>query len=72
MKSIKNELLKPRQEGLLMSEMFGNVFVYYFAGHDTTAAVFAYTILLLVANRNCQDWIAEELQHVLVTRNGNM
>lgn len=69
MKSMKNELLQPRQEGLSISEMFGNVFVYYFAGHDTTAAVFAYAILLLAANRDCQDWIAEELQHVLVTEN---
>lgn len=71
MKSMKNEQLKPRQEGLSMSEMFGNVFVYYFAGHDTTAAVFAYAILLLAANSDCQDWIAEELQHVLVTGNSN-
>lgn len=35
MKPMENELLQPRQEGLSMSEMFGNVFVYYFAGHDT-------------------------------------
>lgn len=70
MKSMKNELLQPRQEGLSMSSMFGNVFVYDFAGHDTTAAVFAYAILLLAANKDCQDWIAEKLQHVLVPGNG--
>ena len=59
--------VQPKQGGLSVAEIFGNIFVYYFAGHDTTAAVFAYAVLLLAANEEYQDWIAEELQHVLAT-----
>ena len=55
----------PKRVGLTMNEIFGNIFVYYFAGHDTTAAVFAYTMYLLAAHPEVQDWIAEELHHVL-------
>ena len=54
----------PKREGLTMDEIFGNIFVYYFAGHDTTAAVFAYTMYLLAGHPEVQDWIAEELHHV--------
>lgn len=59
--------LQHRKEGITVDEIFGNIFVYYFAGHDTTASVFTYAVLLLAANPECQDWIAEELQHVLPT-----
>ncbi|KAI9849675.1 MAG: hypothetical protein M1837_002800 [Sclerophora amabilis] len=59
--------LQPKVEGLSVDEILGNIFVYYFAGHDTTAAVFTYAILLLAANPEYQDWIAEELQHFLTT-----
>lgn len=57
--------LAPKRVGLTMNEIFGNIFVYYFAGHDTTAAVFAYTIYLLAGHPEVQDWIAEELHYVL-------
>lgn len=59
--------LQHRQGGITVDEFFGNILVYYFAGHDTTASVFTYAVLLLAANRECQDWIAEELQYVLPT-----
>ena len=59
------EDLAPKRAGLIMNEIFGNIFVYYFAGHDTTAAVFAYTVYLLAAHPEVQDWIGEELHHVL-------
>ena len=58
-------LLAPKRVGLTMDEIFGNIFVYYFAGHDTTAAVFAYTMYLLTGHPDVQDWIAEELHYVL-------
>lgn len=54
-----------KRVGLTMNKIFGNVFVYYFAGHDTTAAVFAYTMYLLAGHPEAQDWIAEELDWVL-------
>lgn len=57
--------LAPKRVGLTMNEIFGNIFVYYFAGHDTTAAVFAYTMYLLAGHPEVQDWIAEELHYVL-------
>lgn len=51
--------------GLTASEIFGNIFVFNFAGHDTTANTLSYCVLLLAAHPTYQDWIAEELQHVL-------
>ncbi|KAF4626589.1 hypothetical protein G7Y89_g11573 [Cudoniella acicularis] len=45
------------------AEIFGNIFVFNFAGHDTTAISLAYGVLLLVANPEVQDWIHEEINH---------
>ena len=53
--------LKP----LSIDEILGNVFVFNFAGHDTTAISLAYSMLLLVAHPEIQDWIAEELNFYL-------
>lgn len=44
-------------------EILGNIFVYNFAGHDTTAISLAYAMLLLVAHPEVQDWISEELNY---------
>jgi cytochrome P450 len=51
--------------GLTVQEIFGNFFVINFAGHDTTAKAFAYALLLLTAHPEVQDWVAEELQHLV-------
>ena len=53
--------LKP----LTTDEILGNIFVYNFAGHDTTAVSLAYSMLLLVAHPEVQQWIAEELDFFL-------
>ena len=53
--------LKPLTE----AEILGNIFVFNFAGHDTTAISTAYAMLLLVANPQVQDWVHEELQYYL-------
>lgn len=53
--------LKP----LTVDEILGNIFVFNFAGHDTTAISLAYSMLLLVARPDVQDWIAEELNFYL-------
>ena len=50
--------LKP----MAIDEILGNIFVFNFAGHDTTAISLAYAVLLLVAHPEIQDWIADELQ----------
>lgn len=52
---------------LTTDEILGNIFVYNFAGHDTTAISLAYTMLLLVAHPEVQEWIAEELDFYLET-----
>ncbi|KAI9752696.1 MAG: hypothetical protein M4579_005534 [Chaenotheca gracillima] len=46
--------------GLTDEEIKGNVFIFGFAGHDTTANTLSYCIFLLAANPEWQDWIAEE------------
>ncbi|KAL9012108.1 MAG: hypothetical protein Q9173_003107 [Seirophora scorigena] len=53
------------QGGLTESEIYGNVFVFNFAGHDTTAHTLAFAIVLLAAHPSVQDWVSEELRHVL-------
>lgn len=47
--------------GLTVDEIFGNIFVINFAGHDTTANTIAFATLLLAAYPDVQDWIAQEL-----------
>lgn len=54
-----------RSKGLSVDEIFGNIFVINFAGHDTTANTLAFAVLLLAANPEVQDWVAEELKNVL-------
>ena len=53
------------QGGLTENEIYGNMFVFNFAGHDTTAHTLAFAVVILSAHPNVQDWISEELQHVL-------
>lgn len=57
----KADELKP----LTVDEILGNIFVFNFAGHDTTAISLGYSILLLVARPDVQDWLAEELNFYL-------
>jgi hypothetical protein len=50
-----------RTKGLSVDEIFGNIFVINFAGHDTTANTLAFSILLLAAYPGVQSWLAEEV-----------
>jgi cytochrome P450 len=45
-------------------EILGNLFIYSFAGHDTTANTLVYAIMMLAADRKWQDWIGEEIDSV--------
>jgi hypothetical protein len=56
-------------KGLMVNEIFGNVCVINFASHDTTANTLAFSILLLAAHPEVQNWVTEELQQ-LVPANG--
>ncbi|OGM41086.1 cytochrome P450 [Aspergillus bombycis] len=49
-------------KGLTTDEIFGNIFVINFAGHDTTANTLSFALLLLAAYPKVQDWVAEELR----------
>ncbi|RYP77928.1 hypothetical protein DL769_003301 [Monosporascus sp. CRB-8-3] len=54
------------KKGLSVDEIFGNLFVINFAGHDTTANTLAFSMLLLAAYPDVQAWISEEI--MLVTK----
>jgi cytochrome P450 len=50
---------------LTESEIYGNMFVFNFAGHDTTAHTLAFAVVLIASKPAVQDCIFEELKHVL-------
>ena len=69
-KNLMTSLVRASQEsngtgGLTESEIYGNMFVFNFAGHDTTAHTFAFAIVLLATQPSVQDWLSAELKHVL-------
>lgn len=46
-------------------EVFGNIFFYVLAGHESTANTIAYALVLLAAKPERQEWIADEIDYVL-------
>lgn len=54
-----------RKATLSEEEIISNLFVYAFAGNDTTAISLTHILVFLAANPQTQDWIAEELKHYL-------
>ena len=61
----KTSTTESSQEGLTEEEVYGNVFVFNFAGHDATANSLAIGICLLATRPDLQDWIADEINAVL-------
>ncbi|KAF7900088.1 hypothetical protein EAF00_004424 [Botryotinia globosa] len=57
---------RSKQSGLSESEIFGNVFVFNFAGHDTVSHTPCYALNLLAAHPTVQDWISEEVNAVFL------
>ncbi|KAL9066892.1 MAG: hypothetical protein Q9157_006984 [Trypethelium eluteriae] len=53
------------KHGLSDDELYGNLFIYNMAGHETTANAVATSIAYLAAAPQWQDWICEELRTVL-------
>ncbi len=51
--------------GLTDEEIFGNIFAFNLAGHETTANTLATSLVLLAANPDCQEWLTEEIHRVL-------
>lgn len=65
-KNTKNgSLLTNAPAGLTENKIYGNMCVFSFAGHDTTAQTLTFTIHLLAAHPEVQDWMWEELQYYL-------
>ncbi|KAI9711575.1 MAG: hypothetical protein M1820_002140 [Bogoriella megaspora] len=54
----EDSMIKPLSE----AEILGNMFVFNFAGHDTTAISLAYAMVLLSAHPEVQDWVHEEIR----------
>jgi cytochrome P450 len=52
------------QHGLTEQEVYGNIFVFNFAGHDTTANALTFGVALIATRPDVQDWIAEEINAV--------
>lgn len=50
---------------ITQDEVIGNIFVFNFAGHDTTSHSFAFTFMLLAAYPDVQKWMTEEIRYVL-------
>ncbi len=58
-------LVKASKDDKLITpeEVIGNIFVFSFAGHDTTAHSFAFSFMLLAGHPDVQDWISDELRY---------
>ncbi|PQE22650.1 cytochrome P450 protein [Rutstroemia sp. NJR-2017a BVV2] len=50
--------------GLTEKEIYGNIFVFNFAGHDTTANSLALAVALMATRPDIQDWISDEISVV--------
>lgn len=61
----------PRQDsqlGFTDDELLGNLYLYSLAGNETIAGLLAYTVVELAAHPEWQEWVREEVQHVLQPR----
>ncbi|KAI0897018.1 cytochrome P450 [Annulohypoxylon nitens] len=56
--------LRGTKKGLSADEIFSNLFVINFAGHDTTANTLAFAMLLLASRPDVQAWLAAEIAFV--------
>lgn len=52
---------KDHKKGLSVEEIYGNIFIINFAGHDTTANTLAFAMYLLAAHPEVQSWLSEEI-----------
>lgn len=59
-----------RHLGLSDEEIFGNIFIFNLAGHESTANTISASLVLLAAHPEYQEWLAEELHQVLGSPKG--
>lgn len=67
----QNQMGDSHLEGLTESEIYGNMFTFNFAGHDTTAHTFTFALYFLAANPDVQDWVSEEIRFVMGSRSSD-
>ncbi|CAL3964690.1 unnamed protein product [Diplocarpon coronariae] len=60
----ESEKLGEGRSGLTDEEMYGNLFIYNLAGHDTTANTIGYAVYLMASDPKWHAWIREELDVV--------
>lgn len=51
--------------GMTEAEIYGNIFVFNFAGHNTAAHIFTFAIYFLAASPHIQDWLSDDITHIL-------
>jgi cytochrome P450 len=57
-----------KRRGVLTdSELYGNMFMFMLAGHETTANTISYSIPLLATHPEVQTWLQEEIDAVCTT-----
>jgi cytochrome P450 len=61
------QLPQRRTTTLTEEEIVSNLFVFAFAGNDTTAIALTHILITLSAHPEIQDWISEEINHYLPT-----
>lgn len=61
----QDEAIASSLGGLTESEIYGDMFSFNFAGHDTTSHTFTFAMYFLAASPAVQDWVSEEARHVL-------
>ena len=62
--AVSNDLTHSPAKSLTVDEIFGNIFVISFAGHDTTANTLAFSMLLFAVHPEVQHWVSAELQEM--------
>lgn len=55
--------------GLSQEEVYGNIFLFNLAGHETTASTLGYAVYLLAAHPEWQEWLWQEVDRVYPDRN---
>lgn len=65
---------KTERSGPVLSddEVYGNLFIYNLAGHDTTAGALNYAVALLAARPKWQEWLAEEIDAVVMEHQSSL
>ncbi|KAL8917237.1 MAG: hypothetical protein Q9208_008076 [Pyrenodesmia sp. 3 TL-2023] len=69
--SQSKDLGQDSKRGLTDEEIFGNIFAYNLAGHETTANTVAFALVLLAAQPRYQDWVREEIREAQAATKGD-